>query len=95
MSSQVGSGGSNVAGVQDYQLDQLLIAVHKTNDPSSARPPCRLCPSTCRRLCRYFRSCSDNTIWSYRAGSAASIPIKFPGHRAFLGCDRLAPRQRR
>jgi ABC-type transport system substrate-binding protein len=33
MSSQVGSGGSNVAGVQDYQLDQLLIAVHKTNDP--------------------------------------------------------------
>jgi len=33
LSSQVGSGGSNVSGVQDTQLDQLLIAVHKTTDP--------------------------------------------------------------
>jgi ABC-type transport system substrate-binding protein len=33
LSSQVGSGGSNVSGVQDTQLDQLLIAVHKTSDP--------------------------------------------------------------
>jgi ABC-type transport system substrate-binding protein len=33
LSSQIGSGGSNVSGVQDTQLDQLLIAVRKTNDP--------------------------------------------------------------
>jgi ABC-type transport system substrate-binding protein len=33
LSSQVGSGGSNVGGIQDTQLDQLLIAVHKTTDP--------------------------------------------------------------
>lgn len=33
LSSQVGSGGSNVSGVQDTQLDQLLVAVRKTNDP--------------------------------------------------------------
>jgi ABC-type transport system substrate-binding protein len=33
MSSQIGSGGSNISGVQDSQLDQLLVAVHKTTDP--------------------------------------------------------------
>jgi len=33
LSSQIGSGGSNVSGVQDPQLDQLLVTVRKTNDP--------------------------------------------------------------
>jgi ABC-type transport system substrate-binding protein len=35
LSSQVGSGGSNVSGVQDPQLDLLLIAVRKTTDPTA------------------------------------------------------------
>jgi ABC-type transport system substrate-binding protein len=35
LSSQVGSGGSNVSGVQDPTLDQLLIAVRKTYDPTA------------------------------------------------------------
>jgi ABC-type transport system substrate-binding protein len=33
LSSQIGSGGSNVSGVADASLDQLLIGVHKTVDP--------------------------------------------------------------
>ena len=35
LSSQVGTGGSNVSGVQDPQLDLLLIAVRKTSDPAA------------------------------------------------------------
>jgi ABC-type transport system substrate-binding protein len=37
LSSQIGSGGSNVAGVQDKTLDPMLIDVRKTVDPV-ARP---------------------------------------------------------
>jgi ABC-type transport system substrate-binding protein len=33
LSSQVGSGGSNVSGLQDATLDGLLLTVHKTVDP--------------------------------------------------------------
>jgi ABC-type transport system substrate-binding protein len=32
LSTQVGSGGSNVSGVQDTSLDQLLLTVRKTVD---------------------------------------------------------------
>jgi ABC-type transport system substrate-binding protein len=35
LSSQVGSGGSNVSGVQDKALDQLLLTVRKTVDPAA------------------------------------------------------------
>jgi len=35
LSSQVGSGGSNVSGVQDVVLDQMLLAVRKTVDPEA------------------------------------------------------------
>jgi ABC-type transport system substrate-binding protein len=35
LSSQVGSGGSNVSGVQDKALDQLLLSVRKTVDPAA------------------------------------------------------------
>jgi ABC-type transport system substrate-binding protein len=35
LSSQVGSGGSNVSGLQDNTLDQLLLAVRKTTDPGA------------------------------------------------------------
>jgi ABC-type transport system substrate-binding protein len=35
LSSQIGSGGSNVSGIKDIALDQLLIAVHKTVDPAA------------------------------------------------------------
>jgi ABC-type transport system substrate-binding protein len=31
----VGSGGSNVSGLQDNTLDQLLLAVRKTTDPGT------------------------------------------------------------
>jgi ABC-type transport system substrate-binding protein len=34
-SSQVGTGGSNVAGLQDSALDQLLITARKTVDPTA------------------------------------------------------------
>jgi ABC-type transport system substrate-binding protein len=34
LSSQIGSGGSNVSGVQDSTLDQLLLAARKTVDPA-------------------------------------------------------------
>ncbi len=34
LSSQIGSGGSNVSGVQDPVLDQLLLAARKTVDPA-------------------------------------------------------------
>ncbi len=37
LSSQIGSGGSNVSGVQDTTLDQLLLTARKTVDPA-ARP---------------------------------------------------------
>jgi ABC-type transport system substrate-binding protein len=37
LSSQIGSGGSNVSGVQDPTLDQLLLTARKTVDPA-ARP---------------------------------------------------------
>jgi ABC-type transport system substrate-binding protein len=37
LSSQIGSGGSNVSGVQDSTLDQLLLTARKTVDPA-ARP---------------------------------------------------------
>jgi ABC-type transport system substrate-binding protein len=33
LSSQVGSGGSNVAGMQDPTLDQMLLLARKTVDP--------------------------------------------------------------
>jgi peptide/nickel transport system substrate-binding protein len=33
LSSQVGSGGSNVSGIQDPALDQLLLTARKTIDP--------------------------------------------------------------
>jgi ABC-type transport system substrate-binding protein len=33
LSSQVGSGGSNVSGLQDATLDALLLTAHKTVDP--------------------------------------------------------------
>ena len=35
LSSQVGSGGSNVSGVQDPTLDTLLITARKTYDPAA------------------------------------------------------------
>ena len=35
LSSQVGSGGSNVSGLQDPVLDQLLITARKTVDPAA------------------------------------------------------------
>jgi ABC-type transport system substrate-binding protein len=35
LSSQVGSGGSNVSGLRDTSLDQLLLSVRKTTDPSA------------------------------------------------------------
>jgi ABC-type transport system substrate-binding protein len=35
LSSQVGSGGSNVAGMQDPTLDQMLLAARKTVDPAA------------------------------------------------------------
>ena len=35
LSTQVGSGGSNVSGVQDTSLDQLLLTVRKTVDPTA------------------------------------------------------------
>jgi ABC-type transport system substrate-binding protein len=35
LSSQVGAGGSNVAGLQDSALDQLLITARKTADPTA------------------------------------------------------------
>ena len=35
LSSQVGSGGSNVSGLQDPTLDQMLLAVRKTVDPAA------------------------------------------------------------
>ena len=35
LSSQVGSGGSNVSGLQDPVLDQLLITARKTADPAA------------------------------------------------------------
>jgi peptide/nickel transport system substrate-binding protein len=34
LSSQVGSGGSNVSGIQDATLDQLLLTARKTIDPA-------------------------------------------------------------
>ena len=34
LSSQVGSGGSNVSGIQDPALDQLLLTARKTIDPA-------------------------------------------------------------
>jgi ABC-type transport system substrate-binding protein len=35
LSSQIGSGGSNVAGISDALLDQLLIMARKTVDPTA------------------------------------------------------------
>ena len=35
LSSQVGSGGSNVAGMQDPTLDQMLLAARKAVDPAA------------------------------------------------------------
>jgi ABC-type transport system substrate-binding protein len=35
LSSQVGSGGSNVAGLQDPTLDQMLLTVRKTVNPAA------------------------------------------------------------
>jgi len=35
LSTQVGSGGSNVAGIQDRVLDQLLLGARKTLDPAA------------------------------------------------------------
>jgi ABC-type transport system substrate-binding protein len=37
LSSQVGQGGSNVSGVQDPTLDQLLLAVRKTVAPAARK----------------------------------------------------------
>jgi ABC-type oligopeptide transport system substrate-binding subunit len=34
LSSQIGSGGSNVSGYQDPTLDQMLINARKTVDPA-------------------------------------------------------------
>jgi ABC-type transport system substrate-binding protein len=34
LSSQVGAGGSNVSGVEDSTLDQLILTAHKTVDPA-------------------------------------------------------------
>jgi peptide/nickel transport system substrate-binding protein len=34
LSSQVGSGGSNISGIQDPALDQLLLTARKTIDPA-------------------------------------------------------------
>jgi ABC-type transport system substrate-binding protein len=35
LSSQIGAGGSNVSGLQDPTLDQLLLTVRKTADPGA------------------------------------------------------------
>jgi ABC-type transport system substrate-binding protein len=37
LSTQIGSGGSNVAGVHDPTLDQLLLKVRKTVDPAARK----------------------------------------------------------
>jgi ABC-type transport system substrate-binding protein len=37
LSNQVGSGGSNVSGMQDPTLDQLLVKVRKTVDPAARK----------------------------------------------------------
>ncbi len=34
LSSQIGSGGSNVSGIEDRTLDQLLLTARKTVDPT-------------------------------------------------------------
>jgi ABC-type transport system substrate-binding protein len=93
MSSQIGSGGSNVSGVQDTQLDQLLITVRKTNDPVARQVAVsaleRYISTTLPLLPLVFRD--YNLVVSGRVRGVISNQIAYPQGRFWDVLDwRLA-----
>ncbi len=95
LSSQVGSGGSNVSGVQDKALDQLLLTVRKTVDPAARQ-------AAVSALEKYLSTSLPILPLAFRdydlVVSSRVYDIGLERHRrsvgSVLGCDRLAPRQR-
>jgi ABC-type transport system substrate-binding protein len=93
LSSQVGSGGSNVSGVQDATLDGLLQIARKTVDPASRQVAIsaveRYCATSMPILPLLFRD--YNLVVSSRLRNVFSSDIADPSNRFWDVIDwRLA-----